>query len=471
MKIITFNIRCADDANGHSVAERAPRLKSILEKYDPDLIGFQEVTPRWLEILQRDYTDRYEMHYYFRDHGDWAEAEPVLWKKGKFTLLDRGHFWFSDTPEMMSRGWDAIGCKRICNWVKLTENESGRDFVWFNSHYGFSDPCQLASTELLLAHVREMAPNAAILTGDFNMKPSYPAYKRMTQVLSDANELTAKNPRNTYHGYSEAPNAERIDFCFVTPDTAVPLASHVIDDTVEGKYPSDHYGVMTTIALKSRETLFSLKVGQTPHFSLNDLDRSRRVRPAMLKLKPSVVLLQDLPEEFLPRMDRLQEMWDYQCVRSEGRFFAAWNNGSTLRSHEDWVSVAGESGAITRLEKGPNALTLVQAELSSCSDPLKAVKALWETVKDSPAILSLSGLGLGSEAHRYLRGVAVEARTAKGVDLTPTYHGYLDPETNPAIDEHLFLSGVELSSYGVERLCHKGEILTERDPLLVRFAY
>ena len=37
MKVITFNIRCKDDQGGNSIAERAPRLKTILDKYDADI--------------------------------------------------------------------------------------------------------------------------------------------------------------------------------------------------------------------------------------------------------------------------------------------------------------------------------------------------------------------------------------------------------------------------------------------------
>ena len=50
MKVITFNIRCKDDQGGNSIAERAPRLKTILDKYDADIIGFQEVTEKWMPL-------------------------------------------------------------------------------------------------------------------------------------------------------------------------------------------------------------------------------------------------------------------------------------------------------------------------------------------------------------------------------------------------------------------------------------
>lgn len=45
VNIISFNIRCSNDPNGHSVAERAPRLAEITARYNADIIGFQEYRP------------------------------------------------------------------------------------------------------------------------------------------------------------------------------------------------------------------------------------------------------------------------------------------------------------------------------------------------------------------------------------------------------------------------------------------
>ena len=55
IKVITFNLRCANDVDGNSIDERAPRLKKVLAPLDADLIGFQEVVPRWMEHLEKEY--------------------------------------------------------------------------------------------------------------------------------------------------------------------------------------------------------------------------------------------------------------------------------------------------------------------------------------------------------------------------------------------------------------------------------
>ena len=55
LKIISFNIRCCDDADGHSIPERAPRLKKVTSMYDADIIGFQEFTPPWEKFIKEYY--------------------------------------------------------------------------------------------------------------------------------------------------------------------------------------------------------------------------------------------------------------------------------------------------------------------------------------------------------------------------------------------------------------------------------
>ena len=40
LKVISFNIRCKDDKDGHAISERAPRLADLTLPLDADLIGF-----------------------------------------------------------------------------------------------------------------------------------------------------------------------------------------------------------------------------------------------------------------------------------------------------------------------------------------------------------------------------------------------------------------------------------------------
>lgn len=241
MKVISFNIRNAEDPDGHSVDERAPRLKKILDKEDADLLGLQEVTPRWLAHLQADYGDRYEIFSRYRAAGD-EEATPILWKRDRFDCLDRGFFWLSDTPETESRGWDAYGCCRIVLWTLLRDRDTDRKFTFINTHFGFGDEGQVLSARLIGRLAQERFQKPVVLTGDFNLEPTSPGYAELTRYFRDAAREAAGDPGPTFHGYLKEPG-RHIDYCFFTPGAIKPLSSRLLNERFEGRFPSDHYGV------------------------------------------------------------------------------------------------------------------------------------------------------------------------------------------------------------------------------------
>ncbi len=240
LKAISFNIRCCDDKDGNSISERAPRLAEITKKYDADIIGFQEFTVPWEAEIEKFYPE-YEMFMKYRSKNE-LEAAPILWKKGKFELLDTGYFWLSDTPEVESRGWDELyNCWRMCQYVILKHIESGKVFTHMNTHYGFGDNGQVASSKLISEYASKISSNPTFVTGDFNMRPTSKGYEELVKHFTDVNAVTANDRRTTYHGYGRV-NDEHIDYCFIN-DKIKPISLKIIDETIDGKYPTDHYGL------------------------------------------------------------------------------------------------------------------------------------------------------------------------------------------------------------------------------------
>ena len=249
LKIISFNIRCCDDENGYSISERAPRLKKVITPYEADVIGLQEYTPLWEEEIDRLFFDEYDFFNKYRTSSGWLESTPILWRKDKFELIKAGYFWLSDTPEVESSGWDEMNLNRICTYVILKDKHSGIKFNFMNTHLGFGDECQKKSVNLLLEYANKISNLPTFITGDFNMTPQNNAYATIIRHMKDVNLHTVNDTRNTYHGYnpSEVENGH-IDYCFVN-DKITPIHSHIIDDIVDGKFPSDHYGLFSKIEL------------------------------------------------------------------------------------------------------------------------------------------------------------------------------------------------------------------------------
>lgn len=249
LKVISFNIRNCDDPDGHSIKERADRLEKVLLKYNGDVIGFQEYQPQWEPYIEKSFGSKYDMFNKYR--GD-NESSPILWNKEKFDCEKTGYFWLSDTPEEQSKGWDEVyDCYRICVYVILKDKETGKRFNFMNTHYGFGDDGQIKSSRLIkeysLKIQSENDVNHTILVGDFNMNPKKPGYSEMIKGFTDMNTVTANDLRDTFHGYTpEEFKDAHIDFCFVN-ENVKPLNQKIIDDIVDGKFPSDHFGLYVDI--------------------------------------------------------------------------------------------------------------------------------------------------------------------------------------------------------------------------------
>ena len=72
IRLMTQNIRYANsltgtgDGTNNTLALRQYRFKALVEKYDPDVICMQEVTPLWIEQLQTLLGDTYSIEYKMR---------------------------------------------------------------------------------------------------------------------------------------------------------------------------------------------------------------------------------------------------------------------------------------------------------------------------------------------------------------------------------------------------------------------
>ena len=250
LKVISFNIRCCDDENGNSIAERAPRLNNVISHYDADLIGFQEYTPKWEKPIREYFGDKYENFNKYRAETQ-RESSPILWRKNKFECLKTGYFWLSDTPEVESRGWDELyNCFRMCVYVILQEKKSKKIITFMNTQFGFGDNGQIKSVQLIDEYCKKISSYPTFIIGDFNMTPDCPAYTVMSERFTDVNAATDNDLRTTYHAYNPEgmTTNEHIDYCFINPKIR-PISQKIIDDKVDGMFPSDHYGLYIKIEI------------------------------------------------------------------------------------------------------------------------------------------------------------------------------------------------------------------------------
>lgn len=247
VRLVSHNIYCGDDVKG-----RAPLLQAQLQAHDPDVIGFQEVTEEWLNdhlvpFLSRDY----EYISRWRAESN-REGVPIFWKKDKFALVDHGFFWLSDTPEQESVGWDAEHV-RLVSWVKLRIKSTGKEFLYYNTHYDFSEVCHLNSSDLILRKMREQGgftKYGVLLTGDLNMVPWSVGYTVLIAngELEDINAALQSDDTNTFNNFTEEGMAV-IDYGFYSPGNVLPLRYEVMPGKINGEWISDHNGLCMEVVI------------------------------------------------------------------------------------------------------------------------------------------------------------------------------------------------------------------------------
>ncbi|MCD7723360.1 MAG: fibronectin type III domain-containing protein [Clostridiales bacterium] len=255
ISVVTFN--CAapwgNVLDGTASSSRVKLFASYMNSLLPDSIGTQEMNQSWLNKLA-DLMPLYDSYGVIRGGDDTesqSEMNAVLWLKDKYTLIDKGTFWLSETP-LVESIYTGAGCNRICTWVLLQNNTTGFMYIHMNTHLdNVSGAAQSYGATLILEKMQELQelyPDAAVvLTGDFNLYSSSSTYSKITSVLTDTRVAAGAAQSTTYHAWGTVDSGSPIDYIFTSSDRTV--YSYARLDSTSGGYVSDHYGLMADISI------------------------------------------------------------------------------------------------------------------------------------------------------------------------------------------------------------------------------
>ncbi len=250
--VVSANVRCFSptDVFKKSWFYRAPLLVQTLQSAAPDIIGFQEVT--WLHYRYLQETLKgYDNVILYRDNSPFSEACPIFYNTAKFDLVDKGGFWLSETPDEMSKGWNAA-CYRVCSYVVLSQKSDGKRFAVFNTHLDHvSEDARQGGIRLVLEKIKQFGALPGILMGDLNAEENTPTYRFATEVFDDAKYLTADTDRGaTYQNWGQSLTDENIDYFMVSKGAFNVLRYRVLRTTYDGVYPSDHFPILLQVTLQ-----------------------------------------------------------------------------------------------------------------------------------------------------------------------------------------------------------------------------
>ena len=173
LSVMTFNMRYDNPEDGQNNWRfRRERIAGVIKAQEVDVLGTQELLSNQFNDLSGLLTGYQGVGVGRLDGAESGEYCAVFFRKDRFTLLDSGTFWLSETPEVVgSLGWDGA-CERIATWVVLRDRD-GRELFFIDTHLDHVG--QVARDEgvsLLMKRIETLSGGRpVILTGDFNSEP------------------------------------------------------------------------------------------------------------------------------------------------------------------------------------------------------------------------------------------------------------------------------------------------------------
>lgn len=258
-KVASYNIRyaaAADETTGNGWDKRKWPVANLIISHDFDIVGTQEGNDAQLADL-KTYLPEYDFvgHPYGGSNHKLHNCA-IFYKKAKFSVLDQGVFWYSETPNVASIGWDATD-RRICYWAKFKELSSNNEFYFFTSHFYWQyTSARKESGPLLVSKMREIAGTKPVIsTGDLNSSPTTSQIYAILTLLKDAYQITETPPVGPVGtsfpgGVFQGEPGGRIDYVFVSDHFKVHNYS-VLTDSYDNntRYPSDHLPVTSQVSM------------------------------------------------------------------------------------------------------------------------------------------------------------------------------------------------------------------------------
>lgn len=257
MKVMTFNLRTdfvLDFNNRWS--KRADIVYKIIEMYDCDIIGVQELNNKMHKDFLSNIKD-YNIIGKPRSNKIFIERNDLLIHK-KHKIINYKTFWLSENPnEMGSSIWYSL-FPRICT-TALVKLDTGELIRVFNTHLDCLLPkAREYGLKKIMKYMEEGEQIPSILMGDFNANPNSKIIKDINVGKYNSNKFIAvqESKREIYElstmsNFNGNKKGLHIDYIFVSEDFHI-VDTEIVDFNINGRYPSDHYPLVSEMYLKNR---------------------------------------------------------------------------------------------------------------------------------------------------------------------------------------------------------------------------
>jgi endonuclease/exonuclease/phosphatase family metal-dependent hydrolase len=270
LRVMSFNVRYSRGVPQEPAAEndwndadhpRRERAVRVIRDCVPDVLGVQEARELQVNDL-REALPEFEFYGIGRDDGKTGgEFAGIFYRKDRFTRTDAGTFWLSATPEKPGTSFYTVpgAVPRIASWVRLHDNQSGRELLVLNTHFDhISSGARRKSAALIRQRLSKLAEGIpAIVMGDFNTPEDSAPLRTLVGEAAAGRRLIDsyravhrdRSPdESTFNHWRGTTEGSRIDFILPTEELT-PTAAAIVRTNYDGRWPSDHYPVTATLRL------------------------------------------------------------------------------------------------------------------------------------------------------------------------------------------------------------------------------
>lgn len=253
---MTYNIRYATVNDGKNQWDnRKEFLSDQINFYAPDIFGIQEGLEQQVNFLDSTLTN-YSYFGVGRDDGkQQGEYCAIFYNQERCQLLAQDTFWLSETPEKVSKGWDAA-YERICTYGFFMDKETGVNFWVFNTHFDhIGDIAREKSAALIVEKIKQINKDGfpVFIIGDLNLNQKSKPITYLSSIYNDTYQVSKEKPFGpfgTFTGFAfDKPVQDRIDYIFVSRNTIEVQKYGVLTDSKDFRYPSDHFPVIVKATL------------------------------------------------------------------------------------------------------------------------------------------------------------------------------------------------------------------------------
>lgn len=241
---------------------RRDAVREAVGDIDADILAFQEMETfvggsfnqenRQLDWVLEHYPE-YRAGAITDDAATFPNTQPILYQSDRFSLVDHGWFFYSDTPDVIYSDTFNGSYPAFSTWVVLSDDQSGQRVKVVNNHLDYgSGSNRRQSADLILDRISGEieAGVPLVLVGDFNA-PWF--WSPMGRFRAGGLELVSPGGP-TFHFNRGLGLLPAIDHIMISDPLDDVDGVRRLTRDYDGVFPSDHYPIWSDLRFTAEGT-------------------------------------------------------------------------------------------------------------------------------------------------------------------------------------------------------------------------